>query len=360
MALSLIELLYKKSRINKNLGIQKYAPNQIGTSGGIVLTNSDIIQFDKNRQSFLDIPKEMPDGFDSNNLEFERKITDETGGIIHNLERPVYQEEINRQIHDRLSKLSVQDRVLYERSLLPECCDCIGPNSPSNLSFQQTSTSSILLSWADNSNNELGFRIYKSIDSGSIWNQIDDVGTNITGTFDFDVVIGNTYWYRVNAYNDCTSSIYSNVYSGTLTDLIISSSASDILSTINTTMVFGNLSSAPPNTDSFGISTTLSSGSLVDIIITTASLDSASVSFAFYSGSIVDVIYYATSSESSSVTFGFYSGSIVDVIYTTSAMDSASVSFAFYSGSIHNVVIIAPLQSEPTTINVGLLSGSLS
>jgi hypothetical protein len=116
----------------------------------------------------------------------------------------------------------------------------------------------------------------------------------------------------------------------------INLSVAEASSTINTTMVFGNLSVAPPYTDDAGIATALTSGSLLTVIITTSSLDSGSV------------------------TFGFSTGSIVTVILTTSSLDSSSVDFGFYTGSIHTQVTILPLQSEPTTINVGLSSGSLN
>ena len=155
------------------------------------------------------------------------------------------------------------------------------------------------------------------------------------------------------------SSSYCNGYFG-WPDTIIEVSAGDTLSTLNTTLVFGNLSAADPNTDYFEVATSLSSGSLVDTIITTSSMDSASATIAFYSGSIVDVIFTTSSLDSGSVTLGFYSGSIVDVILTTSSLDSGSVTIGFYSGSIINVVTIADLQTENTAINVGLLSGSLN
>lgn len=155
------------------------------------------------------------------------------------------------------------------------------------------------------------------------------------------------------------SSSYCNGYFG-WPDTIIEVSAGDTLSSIHSTLVFGNLNAAPPNTDTFGVLTGFSSGSLVDTIMTTSSFESSSVSLAFYSGSIVDVIIITSSFESASVSLAFNTGSIVDVIFPTSSIDSSSVTIGFVSGSIINVVTIEPLKTEYTAINVGLLSGSLS
>lgn len=155
------------------------------------------------------------------------------------------------------------------------------------------------------------------------------------------------------------SSSYCNGYFG-WPDTIIEVSAGDTLSTLNTTLVFGNLSAAPANTDTMQVATALQSGSLVNTIITTTSADSSSVSFGFNTGSIVDVIIITSSFESASLSFAFNTGSIVDVIFPTSSFESSSLTFGFVSGSIINVVTIAPQQTEYMSINVGLLSGSLS
>ena len=47
---SIIEKLYKNSRLNKNVGIHRYAPNKIGWTDS-VLVNSETIQFDKNNKT---------------------------------------------------------------------------------------------------------------------------------------------------------------------------------------------------------------------------------------------------------------------------------------------------------------------
>ncbi len=71
----------------------------------------------------------------------------------------------------------------------------------------------ITLSWNDNSSNEDGFKIERSIDAAA-YAQIATVGANIETYQDTLVVDNQTYTYRVRAYNAYGDSGYSNVVSG--------------------------------------------------------------------------------------------------------------------------------------------------
>lgn len=66
---------------------------------------------------------------------------------------------------------------------------------------------SITLAWNDNSSDETGFKIERSIDGGT-FQQIGIVGSNVT-TFSDDIQIGKKYTYRVCAYNSAGTSSYS-------------------------------------------------------------------------------------------------------------------------------------------------------
>ncbi len=70
------------------------------------------------------------------------------------------------------------------------------------------------LNWTDNSDNEDGFVIERSID-GSSFTQIDTVDANITSYTDANLAPSTTYSYRVNAYNNFGTSGYTNTASGT-------------------------------------------------------------------------------------------------------------------------------------------------
>jgi len=88
--------------------------------------------------------------------------------------------------------------------------------SPSNLlaTPNPADTSNVLLSWNDNSTNELGFVIErKTGDTSSVepFILIDTVAAGITSYEDTTVVDSTTYTYRVYAFNNDTVSNYSNL-----------------------------------------------------------------------------------------------------------------------------------------------------
>ena len=65
------------------------------------------------------------------------------------------------------------------------------------------------LSWKDNSANEGGFEIDRSVD-GAAFTKVTTVGTNITAYSDSGLVASKTYYYRVSAFNSGGSSANSN------------------------------------------------------------------------------------------------------------------------------------------------------
>ena len=79
------------------------------------------------------------------------------------------------------------------------------PKAPFNLSAV-AGTDLINLKWQDDSQEESGFEIFRSIDGGVTWNKIGDVGMNITSFTDSDVTSGTVYWYGVRSTNEVGSS----------------------------------------------------------------------------------------------------------------------------------------------------------
>ena len=82
------------------------------------------------------------------------------------------------------------------------------PSAPSNL-LAFIKNGKVLLTWSDNSNNEDGFKIERKIKGGS-YTQIGTVGSDTTMYVDTKITAGNTYYYRVKAYNEVGDSGYSN------------------------------------------------------------------------------------------------------------------------------------------------------
>ncbi|MGA2138961.1 MAG: fibronectin type III domain-containing protein [Verrucomicrobiia bacterium] len=88
------------------------------------------------------------------------------------------------------------------------------PQAPSSLTATTVSSSQINLSWADNSGNEDGFKIERSVD-GTNFTQIAQVLPNTTTYRNTGLALGTTYFYRVRAYNRGGSSDFSNVANAT-------------------------------------------------------------------------------------------------------------------------------------------------
>ncbi|NVC93521.1 peptidase S8/S53 subtilisin kexin sedolisin [Vibrio natriegens] len=108
------------------------------------------------------------------------------------------------------------------------------PNAPTALSATAVSDTEIVLEWADESNNELGFRIER--DSGSGW-EVDfaSVGANVTTYSDTGLTAENSYDYQVVAYNEMGDSAYTDVASATTQ----STPSDPVQTTVASSEIFG-------------------------------------------------------------------------------------------------------------------------
>lgn len=69
------------------------------------------------------------------------------------------------------------------------------------------------LIWDDNAANETGFKIYRRHEDALLFTEIATVGANVTSYNDTDsLVVGDTYYYKLFAYNAFGNSSYSNIY----------------------------------------------------------------------------------------------------------------------------------------------------
>src|SRR5262245_37483626 len=81
----------------------------------------------------------------------------------------------------------------------------------SALSWSNTSlAASLRLNWKDTSSNESGFKIERALGTTGSFSQIATVGASVQSYTDSSVSGGNTYCYRVRAYNSMGSSSPSN------------------------------------------------------------------------------------------------------------------------------------------------------
>ena len=79
------------------------------------------------------------------------------------------------------------------------------PEAPSDLEATPDETPRVHLTWTDESHNETGFRIERKVRGGS-YSPLDEVGANNQGYWDYSVVAGTEYKYRIQAYNGAGSS----------------------------------------------------------------------------------------------------------------------------------------------------------
>jgi len=88
------------------------------------------------------------------------------------------------------------------------------PNTPTNLTLIVVSSSQIDLSWSDNSDNEIGFKIERKTEGG-FYSEITTVGANVNSYSDTSLLPNTKYYYRIRAYNSFGYSPYSNEESKT-------------------------------------------------------------------------------------------------------------------------------------------------
>jgi hypothetical protein len=111
------------------------------------------------------------------------------------------------------------------------------PTAPSNLVVQEVKNPGITVTFVDNSTDEQGFKVERSINSGP-WSLFTTLPANTTSFTDTNEdVCGNDYSYRVYAYNQNGNSVYSNIATtgvftcsapAPITDLKIYSSTSSV------------------------------------------------------------------------------------------------------------------------------------
>ena len=86
-----------------------------------------------------------------------------------------------------------------------------GPTAPSNLRTITVGTTSIGLRWNDNSNNETGFRLYRSLSATGPWTLITSPARNATTYTNTGLARVTTYYYYIVAFNANGVSAPSNI-----------------------------------------------------------------------------------------------------------------------------------------------------
>jgi hypothetical protein len=90
------------------------------------------------------------------------------------------------------------------------------PNPPTNLVATAWYSDRVVLSWTDNSQDEVSFEIERKAGMSDWWHRIASVGPNVVSYKDLDVKPGVQYYYRIMAYNGIHYSPYTISASTTL------------------------------------------------------------------------------------------------------------------------------------------------
>jgi hypothetical protein len=89
------------------------------------------------------------------------------------------------------------------------------PTAPSALAVTANSSSQITLTWADNSNNETGFQIERSLTNGSGFTPVTTTAANAATFSNTGLAASTTYYYRIRSTNTAGSSAYTTVANAT-------------------------------------------------------------------------------------------------------------------------------------------------
>ena len=75
------------------------------------------------------------------------------------------------------------------------------PTAPSNLTTTVVGYNQVDLTWQDNSNNEDGFRVFRTNSGGSTFYEKANLPASTTSYSDSNVSQNSSYWYHIQAYN---------------------------------------------------------------------------------------------------------------------------------------------------------------
>ncbi|MBQ9372382.1 MAG: fibronectin type III domain-containing protein, partial [Thermoguttaceae bacterium] len=104
------------------------------------------------------------------------------------------------------------------------------PSAPTDLVFTNydAENRSVLMSWTDNSTNEIGFKVEYRMNDGANWLSSANLDANVTSRMASGLVLGSTYNFRIAAYNEFGQSVWTY---GTFEALPLPSAPTDLVFT---------------------------------------------------------------------------------------------------------------------------------
>src|SRR5690606_21861258 len=171
---------------------------------------------------------------------------------------------------------SIDDVRIYDRALTAAEVAALMSSSPqplaapSALSAMAAGASQINLSWTDNSSNETGFEIQRSLSSGSGFTTIHTTAANATSYNNTGLNSSTTYYYRVRAVNAEGSSEYTSNASATTGAETIAAPSNLVATTASSTSINLTWNDNSSNETGFQIQRAPTSGGTYSTIHTTA------------------------------------------------------------------------------------------
>lgn len=204
------------------------------------------------------------------------------------------------------------------------------PAAANALATSVISSSQINLTWTDNSSNESGFKIERSLSNAGPFTEIASVVANITTYSNTSLSSLTTYYYRIYAYNTAGNSAYSNTANATTLGLA-PSAASNLVAVANSSSQI-NLTwmDNSSNETGFKIERSTSSSGPFAVIATTAT---NAVSYTDSTAATATTYYYriyafnaygnsANSALASATAFATFAWINANIIRPTSASDA--------------------------------------
>jgi hypothetical protein len=205
------------------------------------------------------------------------------------------------------------------------------PAAPSILTATATSPASIDLSWTDNSSNETGFQIERSLTMGSGYNLITTTTANAVSYADAGLTAGTTYYYRIRAVNEGGSSAYTTEATATTTGVPPAAPTALIATATASTSITLSWTDASSNEQGFQIERSITSGS----------------GFSFVSTTVANAVSYADEGINPSTTY----------FYRVRAINAGSVSA--YTAEVSATTPASPPEA-PSGLAAAAASGAIN
>lgn len=110
----------------------------------------------------------------------------------------------------KIRAVNAQGETAYTAEASATTQSGTAPSAPTTLATTSATSSAIALSWADNSSNETGFEIERSVDTNTSFSLLTTTAAGATSYSDTGLDEGRRYYYRVRATNGSGNSGYTS------------------------------------------------------------------------------------------------------------------------------------------------------